>query len=450
MNKFLRFFITSTILSALVAVVMATVYANQADSSIRKHEVVENIASVLPSPPEPQLASIIPSLEPGAASQSTSSTLTEVQTTAKDWTFMAYMAADNELSQIGLDNLNQMEAAGSDDNVNVIALLDLQGNNNTTLYYVTKDSPGNSAIVSQPVKDSPFPPEIDTGDPANLTKFVNWTIKNYPAKHYALLLWGHGLGWKGYGYDYSSGSNSINLSKLESALKSVKDTNGLPLDIVAFDSCLMQMSETASAIEKSQAANILVGSEEGVPGPGWDYNHVLNELKNNPEQSPVSFAANIIAQYLRTYPKDKISLSALSLADLDNLTSKLNDLASALISSGEWKAISQARDKAEHFNDSSYIDILDFAAKVQTSVNSPGVSKTVGELIEALNKAVIVDGHNDTHPNIHGLSIYFPSDGNIDPNYLKLDFATSQWREFLVKYAENVKKAGTPASPAPN
>ena len=34
------------------------------------------------------------------------------------------------------------------------------------------------------------------GDPEQLSDFIRWTAKNYPAKKYALVLWDHGGGAK--------------------------------------------------------------------------------------------------------------------------------------------------------------------------------------------------------------------------------------------------------------
>jgi cysteine peptidase C11 family protein len=37
--------------------------------------------------------------------------------------------------------------------------------------------------------------ETNCGDPAVLEDFIKWGIANYPAEHYAVVLWNHGAGW---------------------------------------------------------------------------------------------------------------------------------------------------------------------------------------------------------------------------------------------------------------
>jgi hypothetical protein len=161
---------------------------------------------------------------------------------------MVYMTADSNLDQAGLDDLNEMEMAGSSPNVNIVALLDRQGQDNTSLYFVTKDKVDSPTILSQLNVDNPYPPELNMGDPKNLVTFVDWTTRNYPAEHYLLVLWGHGLGWRGIGFDENNSNDQITPIELNLALKKMKNENGISLDIVAFDACLMQMIEFASAI----------------------------------------------------------------------------------------------------------------------------------------------------------------------------------------------------------
>jgi hypothetical protein len=113
----------------------------------------------------------------------------------ENWTFMVYMAADNNLDPVAMEDLNEMEVAGSTADVNIIVLQDRYGNDNTQLYRVTKEATPSTEIVSTPLT-GPFGTETNMGDPATLISFVEWTITNYPASHYSLIMWDHGSGWK--------------------------------------------------------------------------------------------------------------------------------------------------------------------------------------------------------------------------------------------------------------
>jgi hypothetical protein len=67
--------------------------------------------------------------------------------TPKMWTVLVYQAGDNDLEDALIKDFNEMERVGSDDNINIVALLDRSprydtsnGNWSTTRrYYITRD-----------------------------------------------------------------------------------------------------------------------------------------------------------------------------------------------------------------------------------------------------------------------------------------------------------------------
>ncbi len=122
-----------------------------------------------------------------------------------DWTYMVYMGADNNLSTAGIIDLNEMEAAGSDEKVNVVLQAEFSSfytnfagigypdYNGETLRFLVQDdgNPGNVNLAGgQPIGN------VNMGSTAALTDFIQWTVATYPAKHYALVIWDHGAGWK--------------------------------------------------------------------------------------------------------------------------------------------------------------------------------------------------------------------------------------------------------------
>ncbi|MCB9758184.1 MAG: hypothetical protein H6753_07195, partial [Candidatus Omnitrophica bacterium] len=72
----------------------------------------------IPNPPTPALRS--PTPPPTSAPLPTAT----YDATLDDWTILVYMDADNNLELPGLLDLNEMEAAGSSEQVNVIVQID--------------------------------------------------------------------------------------------------------------------------------------------------------------------------------------------------------------------------------------------------------------------------------------------------------------------------------------
>ncbi|MDD3565317.1 MAG: clostripain-related cysteine peptidase, partial [Methanothrix sp.] len=118
---------------------------------------------------------------------------------AAKWVIMIYMAADNNLEDASIFNMNQLERVGSSENTKIIVQWDRSpeydsSNGNwtgTKRFLISKDD-DEEAIGSQELEDLG---EVDMGDMNSLSEFINWTLQNYPADRYALSLWNHGAGW---------------------------------------------------------------------------------------------------------------------------------------------------------------------------------------------------------------------------------------------------------------
>jgi len=207
-----------------------------------------------------------------------------------DWTYMVYMGADNNLSTAGLFDLNEMETAGSGEKVNIVLQAEFSsfytdfsaighdGYGGETLRFLVKND-GNPDNVNLNAGKSIG--NVDMGSPAALTNFIKWAAASYPAKHYALVIWDHGAGWKksalfkGAVQDETSDS-FMSLPMLAGAVRSA----GVPLDVINFDACLMAMYEVA--FEFSGLTDYMVFSEEVEPGEGDPYDTILSALKNRP------------------------------------------------------------------------------------------------------------------------------------------------------------------------
>jgi len=364
-----------------------------------------------------------------------------VPTSVAAWTFMVYMAADNNLSDAGLDDLNEMEVAGSTGEVDIVALLDLEGDGNTTLYHVENEATPSTAIVSTPLA-GPFAAEVNMGDPAVLQEFVEWTIANYPADNYALVLWNHGEGWrttadsgplyKGVCFDDLSG-DYISTVELGAVLDTATTNAGETLDIIGFDACLMAMAEVAWEIHTS--GSVMVGSEEVEPWDGWPYDTILIALTTNPTLAPADVAAGIVALYAASYAAlpaaDYVTMSAVDLTQMPGVVTTLDAFAAAMMASTEWANILMARIASEWFYDADYVDLYDFAEKVSLGVTETDVINAATDLMAVILPAVLSEAHGSDHPDATGLSIYLPLSGALESAYALLDLSNGLWDEFL-------------------
>jgi clostripain len=373
-----------------------------------------------------------------------------------NWLFMVYLDADNNLESAGIDDFNEMEVAGSTDDVKIVVQMDRAErdyaddttNGNWTgakRFYVTQDT--DTSIINSPVIADLG--EVNMGDPAVLQSFIEWAVANYPAQHYVLVLWNHGSGWrekeasgdsiKSICVDDESG-DELTMTELRSALNAANANTGQTLDIVGFDACLMQMIEVAYQVMGSASrplVSMTVGSEETEPGDGWDYAATLAALTADPTMTPAELGTQIVNDYVDSYSSSwDITQSAVDLDYMETLVTAVDSLAIAMTSAGgDWDAISTARSSAQEYYYYYYIDLYHFAQLVNEDATiSQTVRDAAADVMTAVSNAVIAEGHTASVGDSHGLSIYYPETSD----YYFTDYETdvlftadTYWDDFL-------------------
>ncbi|MBK9294232.1 MAG: hypothetical protein IPM57_07275 [Oligoflexia bacterium] len=250
------------------------------------------------------------------------------QMPVKEWTVLVYMNSDNNLWRFGQLNMWQAEKIGSSDQVNVIVEQDPEpAGMPTTRYYVTRNP--NPQMGRPTSKVLQTLGETNLGDWKHLAEFITWGVKNFPAKHYALIVWNHGSGWSGVSYDDNPNAY-ITMPQIAQALKAASSAvaplqaqrglyRGGPLiDILNFDACLMSTLEVA--YEVKDVAKILIGSQFNEPGEGEDYEAFLKPLVANPTMPASEFAKIMVYQYTLQYARKGAGINYLAL-DLSKVTS---------------------------------------------------------------------------------------------------------------------------------
>jgi len=145
-------------------------------------------------------------------------------------TIILYISADNDLSEYASLNLGLLKSIGSTENVNIVTLIDDKGDNNTKLNHVKLRSINDTPLNEM---DPGYVDEMNMGDNSTLENFVIWSMDNYPADRYMLVLWGHGKDWHGVAPD---GDDYLTMDELDSALNNIVEYNGgNKLDIIGFD-----------------------------------------------------------------------------------------------------------------------------------------------------------------------------------------------------------------------
>jgi KaiC/GvpD/RAD55 family RecA-like ATPase len=364
--------------------------------------------------------------------------------TAADWTFMVYLDGDNSLEDAGIATFLKIASVGSSQQVNIVVQMDRNAGQDDTYsnwtdckrFYVTK------GMTPTPENATADLGEVDMGNPGTLNDFVNWTINNYPANYYCLVLWDHGAGCMGFCWDVTSASNYLSLPDLSQAL------SGLPVivDAVLIDACSSGMAEVAYQIK--DYANVLVGPEGLGYGPA-PYDFYLSSLTSNPWMSPNTFASEIVKDYMiwcSSIPEiQNATMSATDLTKVTSLIEAADDFAIELKKkeTPHHKEIGLARNLTEGYpgpianQTGYYIDLYHFAQLGYQYVFDEELQNAANQLMISIGNATIKEAHKSDLDS-HGLSIFYPDEKekyeSYESVYSKTSFAIdTSWDEF-VKY----------------
>lgn len=397
----------------------------------------------------------------------------------KSWTFMVYMAGDNNLDPDGVRDLKEMKKVGSTNDVNVIVQFDRATGHMSKRYYLRKGGKVTADAVATLGK-------VNTGDPKNLMDFIKWGVKSYPADRYALVLWNHGQGWddtdiyaderhrrlrrlaggrirhalfhtpvrrtlkRAIGDSEAraillddNAKDFLDNIEMKKVLTSTQKLLKRKLDILGMDACLMSMAEVGYQIHESAA--FTVGSEETEPLEGWPYDTILSELVKNPAMSAQDLSSMIVNKYIASYSRDAVTQSACDLAKADGLAAAVADLANALKAGLSDAATRQnilaVRTQSQTYEVADNIDLVDFCSLLAQATSGSEIAKRCQDVIQAVQSAYVVTNGSKgaAVKNSHGVAIYFPT-GEVSPLYAGLDFSKKTgWDDFIKAYITAVR-----------
>ena len=192
---------------------------------------------------------------------------------AEGWTVLHYSMADTNLEPFMVEDLNEIGAVGSNENLRIRAFMDrsrvygrdkVLDRGNWVGGRVLDIGQGGSTKVVDDLGN------VDSADPETLAAFIADGIRTHPAAHYALIISDHGASWPGMGPDEGADGSVLDLAEITQAIGSGLKRAGVDrLDLLGFDACLMSSYEVASAM--APLADRMVASQELEPGHGWNY-----------------------------------------------------------------------------------------------------------------------------------------------------------------------------------
>ncbi len=349
------------------------------------------------------------------------------------WTFMVYMDADNNLEDAAIDDFLEMSAVGSTSMMNVVVQFDRIGYTSeyggwtsTKRFHVTS---GMTPTASNALTDMG---ELNMGSQDTLIDFVTWSISNYPADNYMLLMWDHGGGWDGAVCWDDTDMDVLSLEELETALNMSSTSTGERIDSIAFDACLMAMAEVTYSVR--EWTDVLVYSEEVMWTIGLPYDTILADLAADPTMGPATFANCIVSRYMEYYGWEGIeTISAVDVGATAPLFAAIDNLGTQLTDNLDYYRyeVEYARNATTFYYDWNYVDLYDLADQVSIYLPNATLQSALDDVRAGVANAVFAEAHGSSAGRSHGLSIYFPMWGYLS-SYDALDWSRElSWAGFL-------------------
>jgi len=403
----------------------------------------------------------------------------------KEWTVMIFMNAKNNLSDsqlLGLvgkwadKDIKEMKQVGSTDKINIVVEHGIKGKGARRLLILKK---GN--VLSSGEKVYGEYPNADMGDYKRVVEFAKWGKTAFPAKHYMLVLWNHGMGWidptmeqapagtgtsnKGILFDDET-KNYVRTRQMGEMMRQIGY-----VDVLMQNACLQQMAEVL--YEMKDYAGLFVGSEETMLAQGFDYEKLLNFMNANPAFTNEQLSDWLMSWYRGFYaggmnvgpvnmPLDKMgaTLSTVRPAALNELPVYLDGLAGAAMRNNETEAAKAAVGGVIRFTSldpagdkkkmiAAYADLYDFARLMGQNAKAPETRQAAENLMGFLKNRLVLrsvglnaDAENGyDYTTVGGLSINTTMKIKTVPPQLESVFETkynelslskvSQWDEFV-------------------
>jgi hypothetical protein len=313
-------------------------------------------------------------------------------------TIIAYIAADNNLSDVVYIDIEEMKEGYREIGVNLVVLMDV-ADEAPCLLKITED--GEQEIKTYQ--------EFNSADPATMNKLLREIAEMYPSESYGLILWSHGTSWLPAGVQMKSfatdGNRQMDIPDLAEALP-------MHFDFIIFDACLMGAVEVAYEL-RNKTDYIIASSTETIDS-GFPYELVIPALLSSTPDLRKAAESYFDYYQQQSGAFRSATVSLINTKELDNLA----HITSQLISGQTFDIASFDRTSVQRLDmyDEQYtFDFLDFITKA-----FPEADKR--QLIEQLAKTVLYKAHTaefleEYEINTYcGLSCYIPHSGRNDLN----------------------------------
>lgn len=410
----------------------------------------------------------------------------------KEWTVAIYLNGRNNVDYYAFHDVNRFEKVGSNGDINIVVELgrapelNFPGNDTpeekwegVRRYYIIHDD--NMNRINSPLIEDLG--KVDMGKWQTAANFLKWAKAKYPAKRYMFIIWDHGWGWidpvqensnlaensKSISHDFTT-NNYIKTTELKNIFKYAG-----PVDVYASMACFMQMAEVAYEIK--DYAKVIVGSEEVIQLPSFNFEDFFKMLKKYPYASPQDAGLFMTLTFKEMYQRPEYyqllvdgkygtQLSAIKGSKLDTFAEYIKNIGELITTVKHPEVLSKAKKDVLRFEVgeldtdpdkliSFYADIYHFLELIdkyypsksdewyrQYSLRWERLKKFIEKDLVIKNVYLHKDRTGKDFSNTHGISMHIPGKNGhlIDyyDTYTQLEFDKVTGWSKVIKFLESI------------
>lgn len=347
-------------------------------------------------------------------------------------TVIVYMAADNDLYNYAISNINDMEAAMGNFNGRLIVYLDPPADADRPEPYIMEIRHDKARTIQSPVVKTY--PEHNSASAVVMEQVIRDIIDIYPAESYGLILWSHGTGWIAQG-TYGPMLRSLlhgimpdvktfakdNSSGDEIDLRDLAEHLPVRFDFIMFDVCLMGGVEVM--YELRNKADYIIASAAEVLADGFPYEQTIPCLFGSEEQL-IRAAQNYMNHYnAQSGAFRSATISITKTAELNALHDRVRELVRTRAAQRNIMD-KTAIQKYDRLVRTIFFDLEDFIERLCHDAD-------LSAFRSQLSKTVIYKAHTPAFLNTFditrscGLSCYIPSASAVHD----LDYDLMEWSD---------------------
>ena len=312
------------------------------------------------------------------------------------WTVMVFMGAatidgNAPLIEAAEDDLAEMAFVGSGGALNIFVQVHRGKDVVPRRARIIKGMPSGIDALDVVPQD-----EREPARGLALKSFITWALdcaKHNPNNphHYSLLvLWGHAYDFA-FGRELTSEGiiDALDFAELSRLLETLQLELGAPrakLDILGFDACDIATVEIACQLDRF--AHYLLGSEIGIPLPGWPYDRILDRLQTpvGNLMGPAELGSYAVRRFCESYnaASRTVSLTLLNLDCASDIFTRAEVLAlmlsSAIVDADARDRIAKLFSQSQTAPGKPFVDVADLCLNLTRSSSDPLVSEAARDL----------------------------------------------------------------------